>query len=655
MWNEKIIEGLAGSQVVNDSKTPSGRVHVGSLRGVLIHDAIFRALKAKRLEAKYIFGVDDYDPLDGLPADAHPGMQDYMGYPLCAIPAPPGSSRTDLGEHYIAEFLDIFAELGVGAEVYRMRDVYRSGQFNEAIDAILRRADAVRKVYAEVSHAVRPSHWLPFQVVCENCGKIGTTEVTNYDGKEVDYECKSDLVAWATGCGHRGRVSPFDGNGKLPWKLEWTAKWHTFGITIEGAGKDHCTNGGSREVAAACMRAVFGGPPPLNVPYEFFLVSGAKMSSSKGIGTSAREMADLLPAEILRFLMIRTPPKRTVNFSMDLDYIVKLYNEHDRLVESCLSSRATEVQQKTLSTIEVNSQATAYHPVGFQLLIALLQLPHIDIESEIKRRTEGPMSAADENSLQRRLGSARYWLENFAAEEDRMVLQMDLPESVLELSEAQRAFLKSLGEHFPKVPRTEDEYQRFIFDTARLIPIPQKLAFQAIYRALLDKDQGPKGGAFFSYLDNDFLIERFSSVSYSIDRFWNETAVTPDVCEKWFCKNADKLSRVTYILRVNSLLPAEHSPEPGEYVRGKGVTEICVSLTDEKEHTLRVLLTEFEGKNSDIHQEAQRLDSMARKLITALSEKFEISFEEKASVQLTQEYSDAAVLASTIDKPVSIS
>jgi len=41
MWNEKLIEQLTGRQVVNDSKTPSGRVHVGSLRGVLIHDAIY--------------------------------------------------------------------------------------------------------------------------------------------------------------------------------------------------------------------------------------------------------------------------------------------------------------------------------------------------------------------------------------------------------------------------------------------------------------------------------------------------------------------------------------------------------------------------------------------------------------------------------------
>jgi len=42
-WTEEIAARVAdaGPQIVNDSKTPSGRVHVGALRGVLIHDAIF--------------------------------------------------------------------------------------------------------------------------------------------------------------------------------------------------------------------------------------------------------------------------------------------------------------------------------------------------------------------------------------------------------------------------------------------------------------------------------------------------------------------------------------------------------------------------------------------------------------------------------------
>ncbi len=44
-WADEIAAQAEGPQVVNDSKTPSGTIHVGSLRGVIIHDAIVRALR----------------------------------------------------------------------------------------------------------------------------------------------------------------------------------------------------------------------------------------------------------------------------------------------------------------------------------------------------------------------------------------------------------------------------------------------------------------------------------------------------------------------------------------------------------------------------------------------------------------------------------
>src|SRR5207244_1009511 len=99
-------------------------------------------------------------------------FEQFLGQPLCNVPPPDGSSAADMAEHYIAEFFAVFDELGVHAEKYRMRDVYRSGRFNEVIDTILREAATVRRVYKEVSNSDRPASWFPFQVVCEQCGRI---------------------------------------------------------------------------------------------------------------------------------------------------------------------------------------------------------------------------------------------------------------------------------------------------------------------------------------------------------------------------------------------------------------------------------------------------------------------------------------------------
>ena len=47
-WADELAASVEGPQVVNDSKTPSGTVHIGSLRGPVILDVIVRALRAAR-------------------------------------------------------------------------------------------------------------------------------------------------------------------------------------------------------------------------------------------------------------------------------------------------------------------------------------------------------------------------------------------------------------------------------------------------------------------------------------------------------------------------------------------------------------------------------------------------------------------------------
>src|SRR5207244_2270965 len=102
-----------------------------------------------------------------------------------------------------------------------------------------------------IANVQHPDNWHPIQVVCPNCGKVGTTIVTEWEGDRVFFECRERLVAWARGCGTSGWISPFGGNGKLGWNLEWAAQWSLFGVTIEPCGKDLSTAGSSRDRADA--------------------------------------------------------------------------------------------------------------------------------------------------------------------------------------------------------------------------------------------------------------------------------------------------------------------------------------------------------------------------------------------------------------------
>jgi len=591
LWFDQIAEKLDPSRpiIVNDSKTPSGRVHVGAVRGVIIHDVVYRALKSRGFNVSYRYGVDDYDPLDEIPKGQDEFFRQHLGKPLCNVPAPPGSPAADVAEHFISEFFQVFDELGVGAERYFVRNLYRSGAWNEVIDTMLRNAATIRRVRFEISGSKRAENWHPFQVVCENCGRIGTTEVVGYDGKEVEYHCRPTLVKWAQGCGHHGKMSPFNGNGKLPWNIEWVAKWVTFPVGVEGAGKDHSTAGGSREVSEATMRAIYpGSQPPYNIPYEFFLVGGRKMSSSKGVGALARDMADFLPPEILRFVMLRSQPQHPVDFAADEEFMVKLFNDYDRVHARAYSPEAAagdpkaKDDKRTFDMSQVTDEG-GYYDANFQLVTALAQMPHLDVEAEIARRKGAPLSEVERRHLRRRIQAARVWLDTYAADEEKIIVRQSLPERAKTLSAAQRAFLRAVAAQLPGAPSDDDGLQALIFDAARMTPLPSGDAFKAIYRVLLDRESGPRAGSLLAFLERDFVIARFNELDYDRDALMRETAVTAAAFATWL---RDPKSKVSSIRLGQDALSVEQAlARAGE---GPGTLDFVVTAADGKTQLKRV-------------------------------------------------------------------
>ncbi len=532
-WTQEVLKGIDASlpQLVNDSKTPSGEPHVGSLRGVLIHDAIYKVLKANGLNVRYTFGSDDYDPVDEIPKGQDEHFRQYLGFPLCNTPAPAGSEHSDMAEHFISGFFKTFDELGVEAERYRMRDVYRSGQFNDAIEAMLNNSDKIREIYKLVSGSEKSAQWFPFQSICENCGRIGTTEVIDFDGKEVTYVCRPDMVTWAQGCGYKGKRSPFNGEGKLPWKLEWVAKWMTWGITIEGAGMDHSTKGGSRDVSGRVLGQVFGKKAPYNVPYGFFLVGGAKMSSSKGIGSTAKEMAEFLSPEMLRYLMLATPPKRAINFDTNEAYMVKMYNDFDTMRQGAFDPEKHDMYQEMYFITEPKVKEYYFLP-PFSLVKNLIQLPHINISQVTEQMKGSPLNDLEKSHLQSRIDSALYWLDHYAEDDDKFTIQQHYnPEILKNLTPENQMFLYLFRQMLDSVEWNEAALQQLVFDTSRLVPTLPKNSFNAVYQLFLGKDKGPQVGSLLYYLDKEF-----------VHRLLNEVPLDPNTLIPQLVNSADDIN-----------------------------------------------------------------------------------------------------------------
>ncbi len=488
-------------------------MHVGSLRGVLIHDAIARELRHRGLEVQFRYGIDDYDALDALPAGLPDSWAEHLGKPLCEVPPPPGSAAADFGRHYSQDYLEIVDRLGVEIEPYRTSELYRRGALNAEIRDFLNGAAEVRRIYIEVAGSARHDDWLPLHPICENCGRIGTTQALDWDGSTVSYRCQPKLVSWAQGCGFEGRISPFDGRAKLPWKIEWPARWRALGVTLEGAGKDHCTRGGSRSVGSRLARDILKFPEPRNIPYEFFLVAGSKMSSSRGIGHSARSIFELLPTDLLRYLCLRTPPKSTLNLSTDAEFIYRLFDDYDRLAERIMEDSADAGERALWRLVSTKKKKKPGRGASFRLLSTLLQFPHLDAAAEAARRFNRPPNPEERRALAERAARARLWLDHYAPADSRFEVQAEAPAELGQLQRAQILFLRLLRELIiDEEPGDENRMQTLVFDAAKLTPLAPREAFAALYTAFLARQQGPRAGSLLGFLDRDFVLRRLGEV-----------------------------------------------------------------------------------------------------------------------------------------------
>jgi len=526
---------------VDDMKTPSGRVHTGALRGVLLHDFVAKALQeylvknkktteAQSVVSTYVF--NDVDPMDGLPQYLEEKIYlEHMGKPLYTIPAPKLNQSginlekisdaerkaleesKNFAEFYAIDFIQAFRKLGCDQEIIWSHDLYQSGQMDEVIRLSLDNVELFRKIYKKVADYNLPENWYPFQVICPVCGKIGTTLVTDWDGQEVSFECKKDLVKWAEGCGHQGKISPFGGNGKLLWKVDWPAHWKTMGVTVEGAGKDHTSAGGSRDMANAICRQVFKTQKPFDIPYEWILIRGSKMSSSKGVGTSAREFTALFPDTVGRFLFINKHYGQVIDFDPSTMAIPDLFDDYDQAAKIYWGLEDGDQRLgRAFALSQIGKIPEPHFLARFRDLAMWVQYPEKDVFEEAGKIKGGELSDLEKQIIEERLNYVELWLEKYASEEFQWRAKKEMPARAKELSSEQRSFLQELN----KLIEEQNDWQaadlqQAIFELAK-DSVGAKQGFGAIYLAFLGKKSGPRAAWFLLDLDPELRLQRIKEL-----------------------------------------------------------------------------------------------------------------------------------------------
>lgn len=525
-WGDSIIDDFLAQYgepakkkkiIIRDEKTASGRPHVGSMRSFVMHAVFSDVLTSRKIDNVFYYEINDTDAFDSVPDYVPAEWKKYLGKRLKDVPAPDGKSK-NYAIQFGEEYLNALRDSKYNFETYVVSGKYEVGEFDQYVKLALDYKDDIRKIYLEESGSNKPQSWYPCQIICDNCGKIATTQILNWDGKEVEYICNAD-IGYTKGCWHKGKKSPFGGNATMPWKVEWAAKFCVMNVDLEGAGKDHYAAGGSRHVSNRICEEIFKHKHPFDVRHEFILVEGGKMSSSKGVGSFAADMQKLLPTYIFRFMIIQKDVMKAINFSPEGDTIPVLFDQYDEVCENYFSGDKDVKDHKNrifemTHYYEKDLKKLRRFLPRFGLVAFYAQMPHVDIKKKIEELKGSKLTIADEAELKLRMEYAQKWLSTCSPEKYIFKIQENVPSTVDGLSAVQKDFLRILAEFLEKNPKADgNTLQAFIHEQKAKLGIEPAEVFKAIYLAILGKDSGPKAGWLIEALDNNFLLERFKAVS----------------------------------------------------------------------------------------------------------------------------------------------
>ncbi len=500
---DQIIEQYPeGEIIVSSGISPSASYHIGHFREVLTADGLAWAIRQRGRKARHLHFVDNFDPLRKRYSFLPETYEQYVGWPICLVPAPDGSDKS-YATYFSEEFQKQAAKMGVDMEViYSYEDQYQNGKMAPMIEAAVEHGAEIRKIFDTVANRQLPADWMPIQILSDD------NSFNEWRYKSIDKKAKT--ITCINQAGTENKVSYTDGRVKLNWRLDWPARWALWGVQVEPYGKEHATKGGSYDTGAEFVRVVYGAQPPFPLPYDTINLIGdtKKMSSSLGNLVTPAEALEIMPPEILRYFVYRNLPKRVLYFDSGLG-LYNLIDEYSKTEEAVMNGQPHEFAgaYKVASAISQDRTITS---IPFNHLVSVYQAAQGDTAGiiDILNRTGYEKVVSGQKAiLEREIPYAANWLKKYAPESVKFSVQKQLPDVVL--SEEQIIFADTLADKLGAAGDLNGQaMHETIYAAKEVADIQPAQAFKALYLLILGKESGPKAGWFLSSLPREWLVKR---------------------------------------------------------------------------------------------------------------------------------------------------
>jgi lysyl-tRNA synthetase class 1 len=515
-WADIVADEIIGKFPDKDVYTcaagisPSGVVHFGNLRDVMITHAVAKALENKGKKTRIIFSWDDLDRFRKVPVGLPPFMAEHIGKPLSMIPDLLGVYGS-YAARYEKKFEETIDMLGIPLEYKYQTQEYLSGKYAEYIDiAIKQRKKIAATLFGFMSEIGKKEKgvvenkfidsYYPISIYSRFTGK-DATRIINYENYHLTYECleTGDTETIDIRNGHQI---------KLSWKVDWPMRWKHENIVFEPGGHDHASPGGSYDVSSVIAREIYGIEPPVFVGYQFIGIQGldGKMSGSSGNAIAPGELLKIYEPEMLKWLYMRRSPNQSFQLSFGTE-IIRQYDEFDKEINEFREGKLVNEGKRSLelSFAAKNSffNVTNYKPTSFKQIASFGQIVDWDKEKLAFIFGKNEISF-DSTLLKVRMDKARAWLTIYNSEEQIVLLEEKNLNYYQTLDGDNIAWVARLVNYLKgKGSFDIAELEKELYSIPKLDVLEQKenalrqrAFFKNIYNLLIGKDAGPRLATF---------------------------------------------------------------------------------------------------------------------------------------------------------------
>jgi len=559
-WLEEIVEEIYSRKPIeitlSTGKTPSGHIHLGILREIIICDALRRIFEEKGNKVNNLLFLDSLDAAKRFPEYIPKKFQkENLGKPFAMIPCPYKDCNCEnYAFHFGKELIEVFPDFGIQITIIWTHDLYKTIEMQKKIKIALENTDKIKEILRKyILPTLREEdkeefiemqkEWMPVMAICEKCDRIQhrDNEESIKPNRVKEYFSHKEEVSYiCEACGYNGKLSIWSGRLKLNWRVDWPAKWALYKTTCEPAGKDHSVKGGAYDTGIELCQELYDYMGPVKVPYEWLRLGDQDMGTSKGHTFTPKKYLEIADPRIYRTIILKTNPMKHITFR--IEEISQYYDYYERMENIYYNIEKAEDPGENMffnyifPLTQINNiPEIKLKQLPLKLLIFLTQIQNIlGIDKLYEKAKRFMKNKNFENIITKEefeilIIQTKNWLEevNKIIENEKnpkikkeiikkveiFTIPNEIDSNLIKnMNEKQIKGVKLLKDYLEVNNELDpDSIQNKIFDIAKKeVDIPPRKLFELIYQIILGKKSGPRLGPFLSMLDKDWLLERFN-------------------------------------------------------------------------------------------------------------------------------------------------